>query len=86
MLPQSTVVSLSITLQKMSILTLKDMVKDNKKVVFEYYRDNALWYRTEDGFLFPVPISDIGTATFNREDKAILFMRYIRKYIDDCKE
>jgi len=60
---------------------LKDMVKDQKKVHFSFYRENELWYKTECGFEFPVPISDIGSAVFLAEDKAILFMRYIRKYI-----
>ena len=60
---------------------IKNMVKD-KKVSFRYYRDNCLWYSTECGFIFPVPIDDVGTATFTRDDKAILFMRWIRKYYD----
>lgn len=63
-------------------LSVKDMVKDNKKVSFSYYKDSELWYETQDGFLFPVPTSDIGNATFLKEDKAILFMRYIKKHID----
>jgi len=29
-----------------------------------------------------VPIADAGTATFLAEDRAILFMRYIRKHIE----
>jgi hypothetical protein len=58
--------------------TLKEMV-ENKKVKFEYYRDKELWYSTEDGFKFPVPIEDVGTGVFKVEDKAILFMRWIRK-------
>jgi hypothetical protein len=55
-----------------------DMVKD-KKVKFIYYRDQNLYYETECGFKFPVPIEDVGNATFMAEDKATLFMRYIRK-------
>ncbi len=62
--------------------TLKEMVKDQKKVRFSFYRDSDLWYKTECGFEFPVPISEAGTATFLAEDKAILFMRYIRKHIE----
>jgi len=62
-------------------MNIKDMVKDNKQVNFKYYRDGDLWYATESGFEFPVPINDIGTATFKAQDKALLFMRYIRKYI-----
>jgi hypothetical protein len=63
------------------MLNLKDMVSDGKKVRFKYYRAGNLWYETESEFLFPVPIGDTGDATFLDEDKAILFMRYIRKQI-----
>lgn len=70
----------------MQIPLLKDEVKDNKKVKFEFFRSPNLWYSTESGFLFPVPLDDIGEATFLAQDKAILFMRYIRKYIEACKE
>lgn len=68
--------------------TIKEMVKD-RKVTFCYYRENELWYTTECGFTFPVPISDIGNATFNKEDKALFFMRWIRKhlaYLEEAKK
>ena len=58
------------------------MVSNGKKVHFIFYRQGELWYKTECGFEFPVPINDAGTATFIPEDKAMLFMRYIRKHID----
>lgn len=61
---------------------LKEMVSGDKKVHFKFYRENTLWYKTECDFEFPVPISDIGNATFLNEDRAILFMRYIRKHLD----
>lgn len=60
--------------------TLKDRVRGN--VTFTHYFDGSLWYSTEDGFSFPVPVSDIGTATFLASDKAMLFMRYIRKHME----
>lgn len=63
-------------------MTLKEMVNTGKVVNFQYYRDNSLWYATEDGFIFPVPIDDIGNATFKAQDKAILFMRYIKKFLE----
>jgi hypothetical protein len=66
----------------MAAQKLIDLVK-NQKVYFQYYRDKELWYKTDSNFLFPVPISDAGTATFQNEDKAILFMRYIRKYKEE---
>ena len=63
-------------------MNLKEMIKDQKKVHFSFYRDMELWYITEDGFEFPVPIKEVGNATFMAEDKAILFMRYIRKHME----
>ena len=62
--------------------SIKDMVKDNQVVTFRFYRDGHLWYVTECGFEFPVPISEAGTATYSVQDRAILFMRYIRKYLE----
>ena len=60
--------------------TIKEMVINNQKVCFQFYRDRKLWYSTECGFEFPVPIEDVGNATFLNQDRAILFMRYIRKH------
>ena len=59
-------------------MTVKDLVKD-KTVKFVCYREGELTYKTEDGFEFTVPTSDTGTGTFMAEDKAILYMRWIRK-------
>jgi hypothetical protein len=61
--------------------TLKEMVNNHQKVRFQYYRDHELWYATEGGFEFPVPIDDTGTGIFKAEDRAIRFMRWIRKQI-----
>lgn len=61
--------------------SILEMVK-NKTVHFEFYRAGELWYKTSDGFQFPVPIDDVGDATFLAEDKALLFMRYIRKHME----
>lgn len=66
----------------MATQKLIELVKD-QRVHFQYFRDNELWYRTDSGFLFPVPIREAGTATFLRDDKAILFMRYIRMYKEE---
>jgi len=66
-------------------MSIKDMVK-NKKVQFLFYKTGELWYTTECGFKFPVPIDDVGTAAMNAEDKALLFMRWIRKAIAEQEE
>lgn len=48
---------------------------------FQYFRDGELWYKTDSDLLFPVPVSDTAGAVFNRDDKAIFFMRWIRKWL-----
>lgn len=63
-------------------MNIKEMVSDGKKVKFMHYRQKELWYVTETGFEFPVPIEDCGDGVFLAEDKAMLFMRYIRKHIE----
>lgn len=67
-------------MRSLEIPSTKEMVNNNQKVHFKFYRDGELWYATDCGFEFPVPITDAGTATFLVEDRAILFMRYIRKH------
>ena len=64
---------------------IKEMVRNNKKVTFIFYRQKELWYKTECGFEFPVPIDDTGNGVFLNEDKAMLFMRYIRKQLGAIK-
>lgn len=62
-------------------MSIKEMVSNGKKVQFMFYRQKELWYKTECGFEFPVPIDDTGDGVFLNEDKAMLFMRYIRKHL-----
>ena len=57
------------------------MVSNGKKATFLYYQYGELWYMTECGFKFPVPITDIGDAIVHNTEKAMLLMRYIRKHI-----
>jgi len=61
-------------------LTLKEIVKENQ-VFFHQYRAGHLYYKVPvngELYVFPVPIEDIGDATFLSQDKAIIMMRYIR--------
>jgi hypothetical protein len=69
-----------------TMTTIKEMVKDGKTVKFSHYRHNQLWYKTDCGFQFAVPVSDIGDASFHAEERAITLMRYIRKQMDVNKE
>jgi hypothetical protein len=63
--------------------SIKEMVSNGKRVQFVRYQQQELWYKTECGFEFPVPISDTSDAAFAAEDKAILFMRWMKKHVDN---
>src|SRR5262245_11367343 len=80
-LPQEAFTNQPTNQMEAPMLSVKDMVKDNKQVIFSHYKEGELWYRTEDGFEFPVPVADVGSATMLAQDKALLFMRYIRKHV-----
>lgn len=62
-------------------MSIKEMVSGGKQVTFIRYQSKELWYKTECGFEFPVPIDDTGEAAFASQDKAMLFMRWIRKHL-----
>lgn len=68
-------------------VVIKDHVKYGKKVKFSLYRDGQFWYETEDGLVFPISMEEVQASkvTLLAEDKAILFMRWMRKYIDSAK-
>jgi hypothetical protein len=68
-------------------MNIKDIVKDNK-VRFLRYRKGTMYYAVlvpSEGidYMFPVPLEDVRDATLEAEDKATLFMRYIRIALED---
>jgi hypothetical protein len=66
-------------------MNIKDIIKDNN-VEFSRYRQGFLYYVVAvngEFYEFPVPIEDTGEATFESSSKAILFMRYIRKALEE---
>lgn len=66
-------------------MDIKDIIRDNT-VRFDFLRAGVAYYRVvvnDEAYRFPVRLSDIGDATLLSEDKAILFMRYIRKALTD---
>lgn len=67
-------------------MNIKDMVKDGKKVYFKRIQNENLIYVTECGFEFRVPLEDTGDGVFLSEDKAMLFMRYIRKELSNLEK
>lgn len=63
---------------------LKELVKGN--VHFQFYRKGELYYKTDCGFEFRVPADDTGDGVFLNKDRAMLFMRYIRKELEGMKK
>jgi len=70
----------------MSCKEVKGHVVNDQKVYFSFYREGILYYKTENGLLFEVPISDTGNGCFNAEDRAMLFIRWIRKQLKANEE
>ena len=66
--------------------TIQDMVSANKQVSFIRYQDGALWYITDDGFEFPVPVADIGNATLWTRDNALLFVRHMINHLQRIEQ
>jgi hypothetical protein len=68
-------------------MDIKGIVKSNE-VRFAWYRQGIAYYSVRvpsEGidYVFPVPLSDVGDATLLATDKAMLFMRYIRKALEE---
>jgi hypothetical protein len=63
-------------------MSIKEMVSNWKRVQIFRYKKQEHCYNNECGFEFPVPISDTSDAAFAAEDKAILFMRWMKKHVD----
>jgi len=73
----------------MKNIDIKQIVGNNNIAKFDYAIAGVLYYKviTEDDekYLFTIDMNDkddVGTATFNKEMKAITLMRYIRKAIE----
>jgi len=69
-------------------MDIKDLIYNGNTVHFAFYRQQYFYYnvlssRYNCHYQFPVPLDDIGTATLKSQDKAITFMRWIRKAIED---
>lgn len=64
---------------------IKDMVGGDKKVNFVRYRKGELIFVTDNGFEFPVPITDTGDGVYHAQDTAMLYMKYIKKQIKNIE-
>lgn len=64
--------------------SLAEIIKETAH--FKYYRKENLVYKTDSGFEFSIPTSDTNDATFPATEKAIFFMRWIRKQYSQIAE
>ncbi len=67
------------------MVELKKLIKD-QIVEFDFYRDQTFYYICTDGenkYRFPVPLNDVGSGCMLSKDKAVYFMRFIRKSIEN---
>ena len=62
-------------------MNITELVK-NRKARFVHFREGHFVYETDAGFQFPIPLVEIGSATLLAEDKALFFMRWIRRHIE----
>jgi hypothetical protein len=66
-------------------MNIKEIVKE-QFVTFHKYRHQVIYYTVPyqgEQYMFPVPLDDVGDATLNGVEKAITYMRYIRRAIDE---
>jgi len=70
-----------------STIKMIDLMRDNKVVRFAYFRDGDFWYQHEDGLLFSISLQEATSSkvTFLAEDRAMLFMRWIKRFIEQAK-
>ncbi len=71
---------------KQGMIDIKRAVSENRRVSFDFYRAGLLYYTTEFNEIFSVPVDDVGDATFNSNEKAIMLMRYMRKWNEALTE
>jgi hypothetical protein len=57
-------------------LDLKTILKED--CTFQFYRDGSLYYKTTSGFVFGIPIKDVGSGTFNAQERGMVLMRWLR--------
>ena len=64
------------------MMSVDQILKNNESVNFMFFMSGKLWYRTESGFKFPVPIRGSGQTVFLNEDRANRFYPYIKAHAE----
>ncbi len=66
--------------------SITDLVRDGKKTTFMFYKEDELWYKTDDGFEYPIHVKETKGGIFLNKDKAIYHMRFIRPHFKMLEE
>lgn len=61
---------------------IKILVANGNMVKFVRFFEGEFIYATEDGFEFPVPVAAAEGATFLANERAMAFMKHIRKHLE----
>ncbi len=65
------------------MMKVDKILQDNESVYFMFFLSGKLWYRTESGFKFPVPVKGVpGQSVFLSEDRANRFYPYIKAHAE----
>ncbi|MEM7401423.1 MAG: hypothetical protein AAF304_05675 [Pseudomonadota bacterium] len=67
-------------------MKLEKILQDNENVRFMFFLSGKLWYRTDSGFKFPVPIKGSGQSVFLNEDRVNRFYPYIKAHAQKLDE
>lgn len=65
------------------MVKVREHVEKNQKAQFEFYRGSTLYYRTDKGLLFEIPVSETGDAVFKNQERAIILMKWIRRQLEE---
>ena len=68
------------------MIKVKDLVKGNTVRFVRYHHKRLIYVIVENGFEFGVPVSDTGDGIFKAEDRAMTYMRWIRKQAELINE
>jgi len=64
--------------------TIKQIIENNT-AQFSFYQEGKVYYSISvenDMYEFPIPIEEVGTGVLLRDEKAIYFMKWIKKAIE----
>lgn len=67
-------------------LKLTDHVAKDKKVTFLHYQEKNLWYITDGGLTYSIPVEDTGNGIFLPTERSVYHMKWIRKALETIKQ